>query len=137
VVGVNAAGQIARRLRAVVGTAGVERLGPAGARLVLRELLFDGDGVPIWHRAAACADADPLLFFPDPGPLVAYAVAAAKRICRSCPVRAACLVDVMTWEQPSRRYGVVGGLSVAERHRLHRRGSRASADAGADPERGA
>jgi WhiB family redox-sensing transcriptional regulator len=110
---------VLRRVRAVVGTAGVERLGPDGARLVLRRVLFDGVGVPEWRRAAACVDADPALFFPEGGPGAGLAVAAAKRVCCSCPVRTTCLADVMAWVQSSARYGVGGGLSATERQRLH------------------
>lgn len=111
---------VLRRVRGVVGTAGVESLAPDGARLVIRSLLFDGDRVPEWHRAAACAGLDTDAFFPAAGADAALQVQAAKRVCRGCPVRAACLADVMSWEQPSRRHGVAGGLSPAERHRLHR-----------------
>jgi len=118
---VSAAEPVLRRLRQVVGTAGLERLGPAGVKLTLRQLLFDGDPVPTWHRSAACRDMDQDVFFPSAGPHAALTVQAAKRVCRGCPVRGACLADVMGWEQPSRRHGVAGGLSPAERHRLHRR----------------
>jgi len=116
----SAAEPVMRRVRTVVGTAGIEQLSPDGARLVLRTLLFDGDGVPNWHRAASCADLDTDAFFPPAGADAGMHVQAAKRVCRGCPVRAACLADVMSWEQPSRRHGVAGGLSAAERHRLHR-----------------
>lgn len=115
----NATDRIHRRVRAVIGTAGLERLGPSGARLVLRAMLFDGDRVPDWHLAAACKDTDPDTFFPPAGADAALRVQAAKRICRGCPVRTACLADVMAWERPTRRHGVVGGLSAGERQRLH------------------
>lgn len=111
--------RVLRRVRRVIGTAGNERFNPEGARQVLALVLFDGEGVPRWHRAAACTGMDPAAFFPAAGPTAAMAVAAAKRVCRSCPVRAACLADVMAWEPSSRRHGVVGGLSAAERQRLH------------------
>ena len=117
----SAAEPVLRRLRKVVGTAGLERLGPAGVKLALRQLLFDGDLVPTWHVFAACRGVDREVFFPPAGPHAALQVQAAKRVCRGCPVRAACLADVMGWEQPSRRHGVAGGLSSADRHRLHRR----------------
>lgn len=110
---------VMRRVRDVVGTAGNEQLGPVGARLLLRNLLFNGDRVPDWHRAAACTGTEGDAFFPAPGADAALRVQSAKRICRGCPVRAACLADVMAWEQPSRRHGVAGGLSAAERQRLH------------------
>jgi WhiB family redox-sensing transcriptional regulator len=110
-----------RRLRAVAGTAGIERLGPDSVRLALRELLFTGDSVPTWHRSAACVQVGPDAFFAESGPEAGWQTDAAKRVCRSCPVRTACLADVMTWERPTRRHGVVGGLSPAERQRLHLR----------------
>ncbi len=110
-----------RRLRNVAGTAGVERIGPDGVRLTLRSLLFDGEEVPTWHSAAACRQVGPETFFIESGPYAGWQADAAKRVCRSCPVRAACLSDVMAWERPTRRHGVVGGLSPAERQRLHLR----------------
>lgn len=109
---------VLRRVRTVIGTQGVERLGPAGARLLLAKLLFDGAGVPDWHTAAACRDVDPELFFPDEddcGDQVA-----AKAVCGSCPVQAACLDNIMFWERPGARFGIVGGLAPRERHRLYR-----------------
>ena len=106
------AGQMARRLRAVVGTAGLERLGPAGARLVLSDLLFDGDGVPAWHRAAACAEADPSLFFPDQG--------------HTWPTRRGCQADLPLLPGPSRvprgRDDVGAALAEVRRRRRAVRG---------------
>ena len=46
-------------------------------------------------------------------------VAAAKRVCAGCPVRAECLADTLAWEQPTRRFGIAGGLTPTERQRLH------------------
>ncbi len=105
------------RVRDVVGTAGVERLAPSAVRLVLRELLFDGEGIPEWHDRAACRDTDPELF--------SLSTAAASRLSppsRSVPAaRSAPSVSLMmAWERPGYRYGVVGGLSVNERQHLHR-----------------
>ena len=85
-------------------------------RLLLAELLFDGQGVPDWHANAACRDADQELFFADPRSR--EQINAAKQICARCPVRSACLADVLAWERPAYRYGVVGGLSAEERRRL-------------------
>jgi len=115
----SAAEPVLRRLR-TVDTAGLQRLGPAGVKLSLRQLLFDGESVPVWHVFASCRGMARKVFFPPAGPHAALHVQAAKRMCRGCPVRGACLADVMAWEQPSRRHGVAGGLSPAERHRLHR-----------------
>lgn len=119
---------VLRRVRKVVGTGGVERLDPGGVRLLLGELLFDGNGVPDWHSRAACSDSDPDLFFPDTGS--GEQITAAKQVCAGCPVRAECLTDVLNWEQPSHRSGIAGGLTARERHRLwqhHRREGGAAA----------
>lgn len=106
------------RLRQVAGTAGLERIGPAAFRLVLREVLFDGEAVPDWRRAAACATADPGLFHPPDGWVGPIVREAAKRVCAGCPVRGVCLADALAWERPSDRHGVLGGLTPAERARL-------------------
>jgi WhiB family redox-sensing transcriptional regulator len=117
---------VRRRVRGVLGSAGLERLDPGGARLVVGKVLFDGHGIPDWHHHAACQAHDPELFFADPSDT--QRIQTAKRICTGCPVRSACLADAMAWEQPSSRYGVVGGLSAQERRQLHR--TRESAKSG-------
>lgn len=109
---------VLRRVRGVLGSAGLERLDPGAMRLILGKVLFDGHGIPDWHHHAACQAQDPELFFPDPSD--AQRIQTAKQICTRCPVRSACLADVMAWEQPSSRYGVAGGLSAQERRQLHR-----------------
>jgi WhiB family redox-sensing transcriptional regulator len=109
-----------RRLSERVRAGKLPSLDPAAVRLVLRTVLFGGAGVPAWHVRAACRDHDAELFFPEPDVSAAEQVAEAKRVCASCPVRAWCLADVMAREQPTTRHGVRGGLSVAERHQLHR-----------------
>lgn len=113
-----AAETVLRRVRNVLGISGLKRLDPVAARLVPAQLLYDGHGVPDWHRQAACREHDTQLFFPEPGEDDEGLT--AKRICAGCPVRDQCLTDVMAWEQPSARYGIVGGLSVNERHQRHR-----------------
>ncbi|HZS23178.1 MAG TPA: WhiB family transcriptional regulator [Pseudonocardiaceae bacterium] len=118
---------VLRRVRGVLGSAGLERLDPGATRLVLGKVLFDGHGIPDWHHHATCQEQDPELFFADPSD--AQRIQTAKRICAGCPVRSACLADVMAWEQPSSRYGVVGGLSAQERRQLHR-ATRESAKSG-------
>ena len=94
------------------------RIHPDATRLILGKVLFDGQGIPDWHHHAACQAQDPELFFSDLSD--AQQIQTAKRICTGCPVRSACLADVMVWEQPSSRYGVAGGLSAQERRQLHR-----------------
>ena len=46
---------------------------------------------PPWMRWALCRDADPELFHPEPNKYTGPRVDEAKRICRHCPVRPACL----------------------------------------------
>ncbi|WP_224387530.1 WhiB family transcriptional regulator [Pseudonocardia sp. ICBG1293] len=71
-----------------------------------------------WAAAAACRGMDTELFFPaDARP---EAAEPALEVCRSCRVRGICLVEALLVEDPARRFGVVGGTTPAERHRLHR-----------------
>jgi WhiB family transcriptional regulator, redox-sensing transcriptional regulator len=84
-----------------------------------------------WRNQAGCLDVDPEIFYPldlDPtGP----AVLTAKRICAACPVRSACLDDVMALEQPGRRWGVSAGLTPGERTALYLAARPAGAGLGA------
>ncbi|MET9231992.1 WhiB family transcriptional regulator [Lentzea sp. NPDC003310] len=90
---------------------------PHGYR-VLMKLLFGGEP-PAWRDQAACTDADPTLFH------TAGRTAAAKAVCATCPVLAECRENQLSWEAngPARyrdnAFGVVGGLSGAERRRIH------------------
>jgi WhiB family redox-sensing transcriptional regulator len=105
--------KVLRRVRGVIGTTGNETSSAVVARLVLRRLLFDGEPAPMWRNEAACTGLAPDVFYPPPGQ-----ADAAKRVCRGCPVRTPCLVDVLGWESSGRRHGVVGGLTPTERDRL-------------------
>jgi len=73
-----------------------------------------------WQVHAACRGGDPELFFPEvptePSgePLVAAQVAAAKAVCRRCPVRARCLAEALE-RLP---HGIAGGLTAGERRRV-------------------
>ncbi|GAA4820939.1 hypothetical protein GCM10023201_03100 [Actinomycetospora corticicola] len=71
-----------------------------------------------WRTSAACRDTDPELFFPaaNTGPAWAAQVAAAKAVCRRCPVIEQC----RTFAVDGLRYGVAGGLTEQERV-THRR----------------
>ncbi|MGH2705387.1 MAG: WhiB family transcriptional regulator [Actinomycetota bacterium] len=72
-----------------------------------------------WRHDAACQDIpDPDIFFPigSTGPALEQ-VEAAKRICRTCPVRAQCLTWALDTNQET---GVWGGLSEEERRELVR-----------------
>jgi WhiB family transcriptional regulator, redox-sensing transcriptional regulator len=59
---------------------------------------------------AACADADPALFFPEPGDAETEAKAVA--ICAGCPVRAACYTRAV---QNGERWGIWGGVNLETR----------------------
>ncbi|QGG94097.1 hypothetical protein GH723_02695 [Actinomarinicola tropica] len=65
-------------------------------------------GPAAWRAQAACRGTDPALFY-DPHPA---AVAAAKTVCASCPVRDACAAHAIA---AGEEYGVWGGLAADER----------------------
>ncbi|MGW6416347.1 WhiB family transcriptional regulator [Streptomyces sp. NPDC055055] len=69
-----------------------------------------------WDRNAACRHEDPAIFFPegDEGDVLEQ-TAAAKEVCRTCPVVHPCLVDAM---QRDEQFGVWGGLDEDDRYRL-------------------
>ncbi|GEL23838.1 hypothetical protein PSU4_27920 [Pseudonocardia sulfidoxydans NBRC 16205] len=69
-----------------------------------------------WRADALCGQVDPELFFPtaERGAVFEAQVAAAKRICAGCPVRARCL-DYALDALPD---GVAGGLTAAERRAM-------------------
>lgn len=74
------------------------------------------DGLGTWRDQAACDGTDPDLWFPTGrGFDAAPAIAAAKDICATCPVRPECLEAGL--HEP---YGVWGGMSEKER-RVERR----------------
>jgi WhiB family redox-sensing transcriptional regulator len=84
-----------------------------------------------WRHQAACREADPETFFPGPtGQLGAMQAEYAKDYCRICPVADRCL----QWSLEERLdEGVFGGLSEAERRRIHRRNTPGSTP---EPNRG-
>ena len=66
-----------------------------------------------WEEKAACRNRGlARLFYPEPS----VSVEPAKRICRGCPVRQACLVAGL-----NERHGVWGGLTRNERSALRRK----------------
>jgi WhiB family transcriptional regulator, redox-sensing transcriptional regulator len=65
---------------------------------------------------AACAGADPALFFPERGDTETEA--RAKAICARCPVRAACLARAL---ENGERFGVFGGVNLETAPRRGRR----------------
>jgi WhiB family transcriptional regulator, redox-sensing transcriptional regulator len=76
-----------------------------------------------WRLKALCAEEDPELFFPtgNTGPALLQ-IEEAKRVCRRCDVRDACLQWALEADQD---HGVWGGLSEDERRALKRRAARA------------
>src|SRR2546421_12454179 len=71
-----------------------------------------------WLSDAACIGADPELFFPiGTSPPAADQTVRAKAICRSCPVRSACLEWSLVTYQDA---GVWGGLGEEERRGVRR-----------------
>lgn len=85
-------------------------------------LPFEGVIYPQWMRDAACAGTDPEAFFRqhqgDP-----QAVAAALRVCASCPVRVKCLEYALSIQTgaASSLPGIWGGTSEKHRQRLLRK----------------
>lgn len=67
-----------------------------------------------WRARAACRDVDPELFFPaaNSGPAWTAQIAAAKAVCRGCPVLEQC----RTFAFEGLRYGVAGGMTEQERN---------------------
>jgi WhiB family transcriptional regulator, redox-sensing transcriptional regulator len=66
-----------------------------------------------WQDRALCSQTDPEAFFPEKG----GSTREAKRVCRSCEVRAECLEYALGHDE---RFGIWGGLSERERRRLKR-----------------
>ena len=79
------------------------------------EGIIPRDLVPApWTVDAACAGADPSVFFPEHG----RAATQAKQICAGCPVRADCLDFALASHE---RFGIYGGLTEKERRAEARR----------------
>lgn len=68
-----------------------------------------------WWDHAACRDMDTDLFHGRTAD-----VAAAKRICRGCPVRRDCFDYAMAVETDGHCHGVWGGTSASERQAIRR-----------------
>jgi WhiB family redox-sensing transcriptional regulator len=82
-----------------------------------------------FRERAACRDVDPELFFPvgHSGPAQRQ-IAAAKAVCRRCPV----IDDCLAWALDARHEeGVWGGQDMAERNALRRRTHNVGARPGA------
>lgn len=68
---------------------------------------------PPWQLFAACAGADPGLFFTDPS----ASSAPGKAVCARCPVEIECLDHAVTYPEI---HGIWGGTSERQRRRLRR-----------------
>ncbi|MFD4572059.1 WhiB family transcriptional regulator [Streptomyces sp. NPDC058417] len=69
-----------------------------------------------WAQRAACVGVDPEIFFPS-----ASGTGDALHICGGCPVRAACLEDVLRAEgqaSAADRHGIVAGLDPQQRRQM-------------------
>jgi WhiB family transcriptional regulator, redox-sensing transcriptional regulator len=66
-----------------------------------------------WQERALCAQTDPEAFFPEKG----GSTREAKKVCRSCEVRAECLEYALEHDE---RFGIWGGLSERERRKIKR-----------------
>ncbi|QCX81104.1 Transcriptional regulator WhiB2 [Streptomyces sp. YIM 121038] len=72
-----------------------------------------------WLKRAACRDVEPEEMFPDSD---AVRIKFAQTVCAACPVTRACLVLALRAEGKAgrdSRYGIFGGLTPRQRHRLH------------------
>ena len=70
-----------------------------------------------WATDAACAGADPALFYPTEH-AGASEIRAAKRVCAGCPVRVECLHYAI---DNGEAYGIWGGMTLKERRRYARK----------------
>jgi WhiB family redox-sensing transcriptional regulator len=80
------------------------------AHVIVRPEDVDDQG---WQDRALCAQTDPESFFPEKG----GSTREAKRVCRSCEVKAECLDYALESDE---RFGIWGGMSERERRRLKR-----------------
>lgn len=71
--------------------------------------------LPDWTRAS-CRGVIPGLFFPEVGDMAT--VAAAKQVCKDCPIREACLRFAL---DNNETLGVWGGATAKERRRMKAR----------------
>jgi WhiB family redox-sensing transcriptional regulator len=97
--------------------------GAAGPLLAAEVIVPLGGALPSpssaalsWQDRALCPQTDPESFFPEKG----GSTREAKRVCRSCEVKAECLDYALANDE---RFGVWGGMSERERRRVARAAS--------------
>lgn len=71
-----------------------------------------------WTEHAACAGADPELFYTHPNDHAGYRVAAALAYCQACPVTAECLTWALETRDP---WAILGHTTPEQRAELMRR----------------
>src|SRR6266540_2109748 len=98
-----------------------ERFEQAHQRLATPPAPVGNDQEAGWQARAACRDADPQLFFPEPGQLPQ--TAKAKEVCAGCAVRGPCLEA--TLRRRDDRWGIFAGTTPGERVALRGRPSMA------------
>jgi len=74
---------------------------------------LDITAVPEWMTGGVCAQVDPELWFPEKG----GSTREAKALCTGCPVQVQCLAYALANDE---RFGVWGGASERDRHRMKR-----------------
>jgi WhiB family redox-sensing transcriptional regulator len=94
-------------------------MNPAGPVLLQVVLTAEEAAELTWQDEALCAETDPEAFFPEKG----GSTREAKRVCRSCEVRAECLKYALEHDE---RFGIWGGMSERERRRLKKSAPRVS-----------
>jgi WhiB family redox-sensing transcriptional regulator len=98
-----------------------QRFEQAHQRLATPPAPADHDQEAGWQARAACRDADPELFFPEPGQLPQ--TAKAKEVCAGCAVRGPCLQAAL--HRRDDRWGIYAGTTPGERVALRGRPSMA------------
>lgn len=68
-----------------------------------------------WKKSA-CAKAEGVNFFPEPGREYASKITEAKAVCNTCPIKMDCLEYAMENED----YGIWGGMSPLDRQNFRR-----------------
>lgn len=86
-------------------------------KMALQRLVGQMAGIQDDLSEGACVNRDPELWFPSSGdPHVAqFQLRAAKKICRACPVRDACLLGALQRKEP---HGIWGGYTSDERRAM-------------------
>jgi hypothetical protein len=65
-----------------------------------------------------CMETDPDAFFPEQGGGLNRDIKNAKKICSRCPAKVECLNYAL---EANEQFGIWGGLTTSERHRLRSR----------------